>query len=289
MKKLSSVFSIVLWVGATSINAHALVMEKGSPEANTPTSYFEKSQSTKVLGKALGADVTAGTPTDSSTVENTATLTVLGKSLEALSGTVAIPNTPDVPATGTVGSMEFYSFGKRVFSESFFESNTGILGGEIGLAPAEVRVPLVTYPVGPLLLEIDGGARFQAELQGHINPTIIFSGSGISNQSTIGVTLSGNALGAGFLEGYATLFVVRGGLGGQVDLINATLNSTSTFFFDGGKPVTSISAMAQFMSGEFYSFLDYFNILAWSWSNLWTDTLYSWNGVCFSTGSMTCP
>lgn len=271
----------------TSFAALALVIyTNGHASGADPveSSVYRTSHKTKALGKNLGATLTTGTPSGSSTLENVTTLSLLGSSLQALSGNIDIPNTPDASS-----NLEFYSFGKRIFNESFFSSNNGLLGGEVGLTPTEVRVPVVSYPIGPLLLEIDGGVRFQADLQGHIMPSLIMGPSGISNLSTIEATLTGNAQGAGFLEGYAKLFVVRGGLAGELDLINAQANASAIFYFDGGGPVTNISAMAQFVSGDVYAFLDYFNIFAWSWSNIWTDTLYRWNGVCFSTGNMTCP
>lgn len=248
--------------------------------ASAQTGLFQQAQTTQALGRALGAAFTAGTPEGSQTLQSASTLEILGASLQALNGSISIPNTPDAAST-----MEFYSFGKRIFSQTFYAQNDGLLGGKIGLAPAEVRVPLVTYPVGPLLLEIDGGVRFQADLEGHLTPTIIIP----STLSNITAELQADASGAGFIEGYAELLAIRGGVGGQVDLINASADATSEFFFDGGSPVTSVSAMVQFLAGSFYAFIDYFNVLQWSWSNLWNYDLYSWTGICYSTGSLSCP
>jgi hypothetical protein len=257
-------------------------------------SYEQSSPSATALGKSIGATFQSGVtpsvspspapsnspqPSSSQQLSATVLLDILGDGLQALQAIAEPPNTID----GTTYT-EFYSFGKRVFSQSaFFTSNSGNLGFSAGLAPAEIRVPLVVYPVGPVAVEIDGGVRFQADLQGQLVPDI----STASQLASLGVQLQAVADGAGFLEGYANLLILRAGVGGQVDLIDAQANLNARFTFDGNAPYFGIDAMVDFLSGKFYAFLDVFDFFGFK--RLFEDTIHSWNGTCYSTGDSLCP
>ena len=161
----------------------------------------------------------------------------------------------------------------------------GDLNFSVGLAPAEIRVPLFVYPVGPVALQIDGGARFQADVQGSLVPALAIPFS----LSSLGVQLEAVADGAGFIEGYANFLVVRAGVGGQVDLVDASADLNARLSFDGSPPFVGISAMVDFLKGRFYAFLDYFNPLKFGYQRLLDYTIYSWNGYCYDTGAMLCP
>lgn len=252
-----------------------------SSSASLAADTFEKNRNTQVLGRDFGAsfsigliDGTPGTRTDT-------TLTLLGKPLRALQATITPATTID-----STSSTEVYSFGLRVFSQSAYFNHDGILGVEAGLVPTEMRVPFINYPVGPLTLRIDGGVRFQASLREQINPTVVI---GNNSLSSIGVQLQANAAGTGFIEAYAKLLVLRGGVGGSVDVIDGQGQLQGQFFFDGSEPTLSISGMVEFFKGGFYSFVDYFDVFRFGWTRFWTRTLYSWKGECFSTGSLSCP
>lgn len=235
------------------------------------------------MGGALGAEFTAGVPLTTGmsgqSVTSTATLQILGVSLPALEAVMGIPATAD----GT-SYTEFYSFGKRVFSQSETFQMNGLLGATLGLAPAEIRVPFIVYPIGPLILEVDGGVRFEADLQGQLIPTIL---TPVIN-SMVDAKFTGTASGAGFVEGYAQLVAVRGGVGGQVNLLDGEANVDAVFSFNGAAPVVAISAIAEFLNGDLYAFFDVFNIFGWSWKRLWNHTLFEWNGICYSEGALSC-
>jgi hypothetical protein len=268
-----------------------------SPTSGSP-SVFQQASDQAAVGHALGGSfqsglvttqaqpqaVTATTvaPATETTqqVLTTVVLDILGAAMQALSASESPPNT----INGTTYT-EFYSFGKRVFSQSAILNFNGNAGFEVGLAPAEIRVPLIIYPIGPVALEIDGGARFQADLQGQ---TITNIGIPIS-LSQLGIQLQAVADGAGFIEGYANLLVVRAGVGGQVNLVDAQANLNAEFSFNGIAPYAYVNAMVDFLSGNFYAFLDYFDVLALGWKRLLNYNLYSWNGYCFATETSLCP
>jgi|GEM_PF-3755927 len=251
-------------------------------------SYVNQTFENKSMGGRTGATVTAGNPEATQTVENTASVRVIGKSLNAMT-TLVEPTTVN-PGDNTVdiGGITYttvYSFGKRVFADAFSITSGGPNNIKLGLAPTEIRVPFVTYPVGPLTLNVGGGARFHALLDATLIPEL-----GVPlNTSTLGITLSANAQAAGFVEAYAALLIIRGGVGGQVNLIDGKLDVHGRVAFDQSKPTILVNGIVQFLNGRIYAFLDIFGFLTFGWKRLINQEIYGWNGICYSVGYTPCP
>src|SRR5579885_337411 len=170
-----------------SLFALVLLLLPATAQAAAPDLVFERSSSAHAAGGALGGTFRTGvTTTPSSQALTTALVDILGFGLEALSALANPPNTID-----GVTYTEVYSFGKRVFSQDV-GITYGLNSVTIGLAPVEVRVPVVVYPVGPIPLEVDGGARFHGDLKVQANPTIFIPVS----QSSLGVVLQADATAA---------------------------------------------------------------------------------------------
>jgi hypothetical protein len=239
---------------------------------------FEGKRSTEVLGKEMSGEFAAGVPADTKVVKTKAKITVLGIALNALMASMAPANT-----IGGKTYTEVYSFGKAVFKDST-SMEGGMLKFRAGIAPTEVRIPVYAYPVGPLLLQIDGGARFEANVTIQGTPEISFP----IEFANFSVDLQAVAAAAGFIEGYAKLFIVRAGVGGQVDLIDAHA-SVNARFTPATKPLVLISAMVQFLNGRLYAFADVFWLSQMGWKRLWNYDLFAWNGYCFATDNQTCP
>ncbi|MCM0606248.1 MAG: hypothetical protein KA715_09170 [Xanthomonadaceae bacterium] len=239
-----------------------------------------QSQTENVLGRAMGATTTSSAPEGLQRLKSSTALVVLGKIIPALQAIGGVPSLPNEP-----GTLEYYSFGKRIFAESSYSKGNGFLQAEVGLAPVEVRVPIIKYPIGPLVLGIDGGVRFQAQVRGQIQPTIWTNP--VSN-SIINMKISGNAAGQAFLEGSAQLVVLRGGLGGDVELIDGKIDLDSSFYFNGTSPQAQLSTLVQMMYGGFYAFADVFNVFGWKWKRFWKADLFTWKGKCFSSGKLSC-
>jgi hypothetical protein len=263
----------------TSANATTAITAATEPVPEE--NVIQHQQSAPVLGKALSGELVAGAPAGLNEFMANMKVEVLGIQKSALQTTMNLPATPDGP-----GAIEYYSFGQRIFGDSTYFTNDGFLEAKAGIAPVEVRIPFVIYPVGPMTLNVAGGVRFQAEVDGQLLPTLWINP--VSN-SSIETKINASASGAGFIEGYASLIVIRGGVGGQLDLLDGQLALDADFFFNGAPIRTSLSAMVTFLSGKLYAFADYFNIFKWSWDRFWEYDLFSWNGYCFSAGSLTCP
>jgi hypothetical protein len=248
--------------------------------ADPDSSLFQESKSVKVLGRNMGGAFVSGTSSDTQQIQATATTTVLGKNLQPLQAFVNPPMN-----IGDTTYVEYYSFGARVFHESYYYSHDGILSMKAGIIPTEVRVPVFKYPVGPLVISIDGGARFQANVETKLSPTIMFPAS----MSTLEAKLAANASAAGFIEGSAKLLFMRAGVGGELSLVNAKADVDSLIFFDGRHPVTELGAFAAFLRGKIFSFFDLFSIFQFGWSRFSENDFYRNKGYCVSKGNLQCP
>ncbi len=245
-------------------------------------SYVTRSFESPTLGKTSGADVAAGNPQATQTVESVANVKVIGKSLNALTARVEPPGTIDI---GGITYTTIYSFGKRIFADAWF-----IQGSEnnikLGLAPTEIRVPFALYAVGPLTLNVAAGARFQANLSASLLPNMAIP----LKDSTLGVSLLAQAQAAAFLEAYAAILIIRAGVGGQVDFLDGMLDVEGRVAFNGkDKPIILVNGIVEFFKGRFYAFLDIFGFFKAGWKRLIDKDIYAWNGVCFSMGYQTCP
>lgn len=237
---------------------------------------FQASKGVKVLGSKVSAGVNAGVRQSNQSVSNI-NLDAFGKPMNALQ-TVSTANVNGVTYT------EFYSFNKKVFSDASFVSNEGGTL-KLGLAPTQIRAPLIVYPVGPIVLEADAGVRFQANLTLE-NATVISIPIEFSEP---GLKLSAVAGGAGFVEGHANVLMIRGGIGGQIDLVDAHLDVHSRFMPEHNKASVEVSAIAEFLKGRFYAFLDIFGFLSLGWERFIDEDLYSWKGYCVATENRKCP
>jgi hypothetical protein len=249
----------------------------------TPSAFADlsESQSAKVLGSSIGASVDANAPSSTGQLNSATRLDVLGNSMQALSTSI----TPSETIDGT-SYAEYSSFGKNVLSKSFQFSHNGVLDASVGLAPTEIRVPVVVYPVGPLVLEIAAGARFEADVSAQLLPMIMI---GAADQSTLTVNVNGNADASGFIEGYSSLIALRGGVGGDVELVGGQINMNADFRFNGSDPTVQYGALLTFLNGELYAFADIFNPTSFSWDRFWQTNLYSWTSYCYAAGALACP
>jgi hypothetical protein len=262
--------------------------------------YVTRSYKAHTLGQSSGAEVSAGNPGATQTVETNANVKLIGKSLNVLNARVESPGTLEaLPGLGggdctTVDCIDIggtayttvYSFGKALLSDAFTISSGGYNNVKLGLAPTEVRVPFIVYPVGPLTLNVSGGVRFQANLDATLTPILVLNDL---KSSALGVQLSAMAEAGGFVEAYAKLLIIRGGVGGQVDLIDGNIAVNGQVLFNGEKPAVTVNGIVQFFNGRFYAFLDIFGFLKLGWKRLINHDLYTWKGICYSMGYTSCP
>lgn len=261
----------------------ATLLAVSLPAFGDDGSYVTRSFKTETLGSTSGAQQGAGNPAATQTVESNTNVTMIGHTLNALNARVESPSTIDI---GGTSYTTVYSFGKALLGNAWYIKSDGYNQISLGLAPTEVRVPLLRFAVGPLTLNVAPGVRFLADLTATLTPILQYPDV---NNSQLGVQLEAQALAAGFVEAYAALFIIRGGVGGQVDLIDGHIDINGQISFNGTKPVMLTNGIVQFFNGRLYAFLDIFGFLTLGWKRLIDHTLYSWNGICYSFGYLQCP
>jgi hypothetical protein len=239
---------------------------------------YQAGKAVKVLGSQMGAEVNAGT-TGAQQTTAAVSINSLGTVFDALFAVTNPPNTFD----GTTYN-EVYSFGKRVFADAFSVSSDGATL-RVGLAPTQVKVPFIVYPVGPVILDVSGGARFQANLTLENATTISIP----IQYSEPGMKLSALASASGFVQGEASAVFISAGVGGQVDLVDAKLDVHSRYLMETKETTVDVAAIAQFLKGRIYAFVDLMGIFGLGETRIVDKNLYSWKGYCVAAGNKKCP
>lgn len=261
-----------------SLLSFALIL---SALAEEPPASFDEKAFSKALGKDLGGKFLILAPFNPEDVSRLSTLAegkILGTAFDAFQGEFDIPleETPD---------FDFYVLGKKIWVDHFSFEHEGWSTFKATLSPVEFRVPAIIYPVGPLLLQVDGGARFEASAVAEIHPTLMIP----IEQSFVTAWLKPEGYVAGFVEGYAKLAVIRGGIGGQVSLLEGRAEAKSQIFFNGRSPTFDFSGMITFLKGRLYAFIDFFNPLKWKWKRQKDFEFFQWKGICRARGQLQCP
>ena len=159
----------------------------------------------------------------------------------------------------------------------------GAFTTHVSLPPVTTRIPLVTLPVGPLLVRVAAGFALAGDLVASLAPQL-----GIPIQmSMVRANIDPSAQALGFIEGYASLVALRGGMGGEVNVLDAHASLQADLYL-GNRPARfRSSGFLEFLNGEFYGFLDHFNLWKWKWTRFWKNTLFSWKGVCLDLNQKT--
>ena len=234
------------------------------------------SRSTKALDKNLGFQFSS-TPNEAQNgVDTSFHGTVLGKQRSLFQYSVeANPITQEGVATPYINGVQLPSVKFPVLQGSYQT--------HLAVPPLSSNITVLAVPVGPLMITVNGGFSLKAGLDATISPTIY---NPIQN-SLIQMHIEPQIQALAFAEGGVTLLILRGGVGGEVTLIDADLQLDSSLYL-GSKPSTfKASGFVDFLSGRFYAFADYFNPLRFKWSKLLKHSLYEWKGLCHELGAPT--
>lgn len=267
-----------LGVAAGVFLAASLANVGANAGTNTDDSLFQQSQSTDLLGQRVGGAFETGAVSSSHQLVHNSTVTLLGKDLNPIQVIVTPPSSADA-----TGEIDIYSFGKKIYSHSG-DINGNVLSKTVSIPPIEASVPFVTYPVGPVLLQINGGAGFQADLKAALG----VSGNILHpSVQTVDASITGKGVADGFVSGTATLVAVRAGVEGELDLVDAQAQAKVTYLLsDLSTYSRSLSAMVQFLNGRVYGFA---SVLNGTWKKIISKDFYKWNGTCYAVGDKACP
>lgn len=251
---------------------------EATDSASTGKTIEEKN---RLLGRDLAVKNRYDTTASERGVETTTDVKFLGKNRTLLESNVEyIPG----ETTNDPGSAEsdLYVGGMRVWTgKGRFEKGSFIYEG--GIAPSQMAWPIVTYPLGPVLLQIDAGISYEVGVEARVTPFLSYP----IEFSSIGASVKANASASGYVEGYANFLVVRGGVGGELTVLDGYGKVAADIYFNQ-KPVLNYAGKLTLLQGRIYGFVDTFNVFGWKWKRWWNPTLFSWDGKCWAFGGESC-
>lgn len=200
-----------------------------------------------------------------------------------------VKSEPEVLDSGEVQQTNgLYVAGLRVWSGGGKVENQGY-SYEGLIPPTQLAWPLVTYPLGPILLEIDVGVNYQASLKASAFPAISLPNPKLNLRTS----LEAKAAGSGYLEGYAKFLVVRGGVGGALDLIDGQTKVTveaelSSDLESIPEPTVEVTGKLTLLRGRVYGFVDTYRILSARWKRSLNKNFFVYPGKCWAFGVEKC-
>jgi hypothetical protein len=205
-------------------------------------------------------------------------------SKQATTGTPDVTGTPGPTQTNNVelGRTDLYVGGIRLWTGALRYQN-GALVYSGGVPPTQLPFTVFTYPIGPLLLQVDAGVEFEGDIEAALVPGLSYP----FPDSTLDAKLTANLSAGGFIEGYANMWLIRGGVGGRVDLINGTTGLAGHIYMNGHKPSGTGFGMVHLLSGDLYGFVDT-HFFFGRWNRLYKKEFYQWKGWCYAFGDSSC-
>lgn len=245
-----------------------LVMSGVAAESSPVNSSFTEARST--LGKMNGVSYDLGPTASDEKAGFFAALTAVlfGKDRSILETRGSVTNLLE-------GESDFYWGGFRVWS-SKPTFKDGAFQISAGLPTVSMRAPILGVPIGPITLRVDAGVNAEAEVNLKLSPLISLPIQFTSIRGELGPKVSAS----GFLEGYAKWLILRGGIGGELELIRANAKVIGQVGFSGIPPVFSFDGYISLLAGKIYAFVDYFHALKWKWKRAIQPVIANWKGKC---------
>jgi hypothetical protein len=241
-----------------------------------------------LLGKPLQVIEEASTVSSGLGITSATQAALLGHLSTLVESSVeAIPTDPATtatPAPGTqLGRTDLYIHGTRIWTGALtYDKGSFVYSG--GVAPTQIPFPVFAYPLGPIMLRVDAGIEFEGQVDATLTPGLSYPMA----DSTLDATLKANLAASGFVEGYASLWLVRGGVGGRVDVIEGTTGVTGHLYLNLlTQPTGQGFGQVHLLSGDVYGFVDT-KFFFGKWNRILEKDFFKWDGLCYSFGAATC-
>jgi hypothetical protein len=239
------------------------------------------------LGRRTSVESRASSISTESGISNSLAVTMLGRSaslvdLQASPLFQANSLPESVPPGTPLAQTNLYIHGIKVWGGELRYGQGG-LHYSGGIAPTQIPFPILTYPLGPVLLKLDAGIEFEGRFDASLVPGISIP----ITDSTLQAKLSGDLGASGFVEGYGSVYLARAGIEGRVDLVDGKTGLETLLNFIHVKPKAKAFGRITFLRGALEGFLD-LRVSFLRWRRLISRTFFSWPGKCFSFGSESC-
>ena len=266
-----------LLAGATPVGATTTATPTAGPATATTAAPPSLARQTTVLGRAFGLSFSSAANAAQTGISTALNATILGAK-KSLVQTSVQPS-----ADFSTGQFQVYINGIQVGTSqgAIAQANWS---QTVQIPPLNVKATIVTIPIGPLVIEVDGGysltgelsTALQLELAAGAPTTVAAAGAASSVQATLGTQIQA----AGFIDGSVGLIIIRGGVQGQIDVADGAINTKADLYLGKTPPAFTATGSIGFFSGALSAFAEYWALFA-GWHRFWSATLFSWNGVCF--------
>ncbi len=281
----------VLWFVSSASVVHA-------EDAGTPL-LPPISQNTQLMGKPLKIEQSSTVAPSGLGVSTQTTSQFLGRTSSIVSASIeAIPSTAsDTPADGSASAnpsatpapgtidlarTDLYIGGTRIWAGDLTFQKGGLVYSG-GVAPTQIPFPILAYPLGPLMLEVDAGVEFEGDIQAALTPGLSYP----LTDSSLDATLQAKLGAAGFIEGYGSIWLVRGGVEGRVDLIQGSTGIDAHLFMNGTKPIGTYLGKVVLLSGDVFGFVDT-KLFFGKWNRILKKDFFKWKGLCYAFQAESC-
>lgn len=267
MKKLLCFLLLVLFVSSPALADQ--VLEK----------------KTKIFGKEFSVKEQLGSVSSGLGVQGITQVKFLGKLIPLVNSKVEFDS---VDGKIENPSNDLYVNGIKVWTGSSTSEN-GVISYTGGVAPTQINMPVFSYTVGPLVLEVNAGVEFEASVDARlVSPLLQPDLSTLPTaESLVDTSLTTNANASGYVEAMARVLIVQAGIGGDVNIIDGDASvAASISMMDPTSSMLTYDGKLQVLNGKIYAFIDYRKLGGWK---RWKDfNLYSWKGMCWAMGDQTC-
>lgn len=237
--------------------------------ADAPTESLALEQKDSVFGKKTGFNYDMGANDEQNGVLALLVAKLMGKDLSLLEAAAQTTNLLE-------GETELTLAGMKVWNQKS-EFKNGKYTYSAGVPTTQSRLKVVTLPVGPITVNVDAGLAYDAAIEGSLSPHFSIP----IEYTAIGAELATKIDVAGFIEGYAQFLFLRGGVGGQVDIVRGKAGLNAELAISELQRRIDFTGFLQTLSGKFYAFADSFSIFGMRWKRFWQPTIAEWKGYCF--------
>jgi hypothetical protein len=238
------------------------------PTPNTTAPTVERE--TRMLGSKFGVTISTVANAAESGSATRIAATILGKKKSLVQAIVSA--SPDL----SQGTRQTYVNGLQLGS---------LLGAieqrdwnrKLTIPPLNINGTIVSIPIGPVEIAVKGGDALTGELDADLT-----LGSG----QEVKATLDADVQSSGFVDGSVKLFVVRGGVGGQVEVVDGRFESKVDLALGQAPPVYYAQGKISALSGSVSAYADYYRLFG-GWKRFWNAMLYGWGGLCYDFDTRT--
>lgn len=274
MRPFMTVFSSIFYAYFILLNAHAeelsLKNEVQTEVIETPTDSLQLSEGKKSLGKKSNFSITLGANALNTGVLNEWAVKLFGKDLSIIEAAAKSTYLKE-------SEVELTLAGMKVFHDKG-EFKNGAYHYSAGLPTTHTRVKVAALPVGPVMVQVDAGVAFEADLDAKVAPFFSIP----IEFTTLNTSLSANAAASGFIEGYAQFLFLRAGVGGQLNLIHGNTAIDANLGINKLTRTLNFSGFISTLYGKIYGFADVFTLLKGNWKRIWEPRITDWKGLCYS-------